>query len=174
MAAESCSGLYLWKKRLLEALRGGLNAIVLMLIWLAPAIRIYLRTLNTIARPPTQLLDSNFTFVDVLDQEFSLQYQQFRFWPVVSAWLECQFRDCPGSLRINRELFSIFEDVQSTESAVMIPPDEWEVSICPGKRVLMSMYVGEHQAGREDWASQQACPSCSQPGQRARQTWEKW
>lgn len=163
-------------KQLLAALRQGLNSIILMLLWLSPAFHKCLRTLATIPRPPTMLLDSNIIFVDAFNREFSLPYQQFRYWSVVSAWLECQSRDSPGLLRVTHRKFAVFRDMRSTGRGIMIPSTEWESSVLPGQRVLMSMYVGGPMVGQQDWRLLHACPYCgyTQPGLTTRHVWTKW
>lgn len=163
-------------KNLLEALRRGLNAIILMFLWLSPAFQICRRTLATISRPPTMLLDSNIILVDAFNREFSLQYQQFRYWSVVSAWLECQFRDSPGLLRVTHRKFAISRNMRLTGRGSMITSTEWESSVLPGQRVLMSMDVGDHVAGQQKVPLHNACPFCgySQRGLAACYVWVKW
>ena len=65
-------------QRLLEPSRQKLHAILAMLLWTIPAFRVFVRTLNTIARQPSMLLDSNITLIDALNREVSLPYQWFR------------------------------------------------------------------------------------------------
>jgi hypothetical protein len=119
-------------RRLLEVLRHGLNTILLCLLCATPLLQACFRSINSISRAPKMLIDSNITFVDALNREFTLQYQQFRYWPVVSAWLQCQFQDCPGALRISRGRFAVFKDMRFTARGVMIPFGDWERTIGPG------------------------------------------
>lgn len=147
-------------QHLLEALRHALNAILLCLLCAKPFLQACFRSINAISRAPRVLLDSNITFVDALNREFSLQYQQFRYWPVVSAWLQCQFQDCPGALRISRGRFAIFKDMRLTGKGVMIPFGDWERTVRPGQRVLMSMYVSHQNLAQGHWPLRNACPSC--------------
>jgi hypothetical protein len=144
----------------LGSLRHALHAILLFCLWLNPAVRLCLRSISTVSRSPAMLLDSNITFVDALNREFSLQYQHFRYWPVVSAWLRCQFRDCPGTLRIAHNRFAVFKEMKVSGRGVMIPFEEWEQMIRPGQRVLMSMYVGHQHSTRGYWPLRNVCPSC--------------
>lgn len=157
--SQTTSLILVWRG-LLEALRRALDELLLFFLWFGPAFQLCLRTLNTMPRSPTMLLDSNITFVDALNREFSLQYQQFRYWPVVSAFLECEFRDCPGALRITHKRFAVFKDMRSTGRGVMIPFDKWEQQVCPGQRVLMSMYIGQEGYTPGHWPARNACPSC--------------
>lgn len=163
-------------QRLLEALRHGLNAVLLCLLCAMPLLQACFRNINSISRAPRMLLDSNITFVDALNREFSLQYPQFRYWPVVSAWLQCQFRDCPGALRISRGRFAMFKEMRSTGRGVMIPFGDWERSIYPGQRVLMSMYVGHQDPAQGHWPLGSACPSCGfvDPHLQKKSIWTKW
>jgi hypothetical protein len=168
------AGLFL--RCLLEMLGTSLNAILLMLMWTVPAMRYSKRVLASIPHPPSGLLESNIIFVDALNREFPLQYQQFRHWSVVSAWLQCQFQDCPGSLRVAHKRFAVFKDMKSTGRGVMIPFEEWEQMITPGQRVLMSMYVGQHNLAQGHWPLHNACPSCGfvDPNPHKTSVWTKW
>ncbi|GAB7329339.1 hypothetical protein MBLNU13_g01135t2 [Cladosporium sp. NU13] len=145
---------------LLEALRHGLNAILLCLLCATPFLQACFRSINSISRAPRMLLDSNITFVDALNREFSLQFQQFRYWSVVSAWLQCQFQDCLRALRISRGRFAMFKNMRFTGRGVMIPFEDWERTIGPGQRVLMSMYVGHQDPAQGHWPLRNACSSC--------------
>lgn len=161
---------------LLEALRYSLNAVLLCLLYATPLFQACFQNINSISRAPRTLLDSNITFVDALNREFSLQYQQFRYWPVVSAWLQCQFQGCPGALRIFRGRFAMFKDMKSTGRGVMIPFGDWGRTVGPGQRVLMSMYIGHQHPAQGHWPLRNACPSCNFVDPRLHRTsiWTKW
>jgi hypothetical protein len=163
-------------QNLLATLRHGLDAILLFFHWFGPAFQLCLRTMNTMPRSPTMLLDSNIIFVDALNREFSLQYEQFRYWPVVSAFLQCQFRDCPGALRINIGRYAVFKEMRSTRRAVMIGLDEWEQMIRPGQRVFMSMFIAQDIYIPRDWPIRHACPSCGfeEPCSLDSRVWKEW
>ena len=163
-------------QRLLEAFRHSLNAILLCLLCATPLLQACFRSINSISRAPRTLLDSNIIFVDALNREFSLQYQQFRYWPVVSAWLQCQFQDCPGALRISRGRFAMFKDMKSTARGVMIPFGDWEQTVYPGQRVLMSMYISHQNPTRGHWRLRNACPACDfvDPRLHITSVWTKW
>ena len=173
--SQPMSSVFVWRG-LLEALRRSVNAILLVFLWFGPAFQLCLRTLNNMPRSPTMLLDSNITFVDVLDREFSLQYQQFRYWPAVLAFLQCQFRDCPGALRITHEQFGLFREMKATGRGVVIPSDEWQQTVRPGQRVLMSMAIGRGDFMGMGWPDQIICPSCgfTEPCSMNRLIWNKW
>jgi hypothetical protein len=166
----------LFLRCLFETLGAALNAVLLMLMWTVPAMRYCGRALATIPRPPSGSLDSNTTFVDALDRKFSLQYEQFRYWPVVSAWLQCQFQDRPGALRVSQKRFAVFKDMKPTGRGAMIPFDKWERMITPGQRVLMSMYTGYHNPAQGNWPLRNVCPSCGfvDPHSHRASIWTKW
>jgi hypothetical protein len=173
--SQPISSVLVWQD-LVATLRRALDAILLLFLWFSPAFQLCLRTLNAMPRFPTLLLDSNIILVDALNREFSLQYQQFRYWPVVSAFLQCQFRDCPGALRITHKRFAVFKEMRSTGRGVIIPFDEWERSIRPGQRVLMSMLIGQEgpKGGRRP--ARNECPSCGCEDPRSLDdpVWMKW
>ena len=75
---------------LITTLRHALDAILLFFLWFRPAFQLCLRTLKAMPRSPTMLLDNNITLLEALNRKFSLQYEQFRYWPVVSAFLQCK------------------------------------------------------------------------------------
>ena len=131
-AASHPKALGLILQRLLKVLHRGLNAILLCLLCATPFLQACFRSINSISRAPRMLIDSKLTFVDALNREFSLQFQQFRYLPVVSAWLQRQFQDCPGALRISRGRFAMFKDTRSTGRGAMIPFEDWESTIGPG------------------------------------------
>jgi hypothetical protein len=161
---------------LFEMLSSSLNAVLLLLLWTSPAFRFRRRALAKITPSPSSLHSSNITFVDALNREFQLQYEQFRYWPVVTAWLQCQFQNCPGALRIARGRFAIFRDMRSTGRGVMIPFDDWERTVGPGQRVLMSMYIGHQDRAQGHWPLQNACPACGfvDPHLHKTSIWTKW
>ena len=173
--SQSISSVLVWQG-LLEALRRSVNAILLFFLWFGPAFQLCLKTVNTISRSPTMLLDSNIIFVDALDRTFSLQYQQFRYWPAVLAFLQCQFRDCPGALRIAHKQFHVFREMKATGRGVVIPSDEWQQTVRPGQRVLMSMSIGRRTAMGTRWSDRKTCPSCGfrEPYSIDRLVWKKW
>lgn len=145
---------------LFDMLSSSLNAVLLLLLWTSPASRFRRRALPKITPLPSSLLDSNITFVDALNREFRLHYEQFRDWPVVSAWLQCRFQDSPGALRISWGRLAIFKDMRSTGRGVMIPFGDWERTTGPGQRVLMSMYIGHQDHAQGHWPLRNACPAC--------------
>jgi len=162
---------------LIAALRHALDAILLFFLWFGPAFQLCLRTLKAMPRSPSMLLGNNITFVDALNRNFSLQYEQFRYWPVVSAFLQCKFQNCPGALRITHKRFAVFKEMRSTGRGVMIPFDEWEQMIRPGQRVLMSMFIGQEGSNVPGHSpTRNACPSCGFEDSRSFDSpvWKKW
>jgi hypothetical protein len=161
---------------LIATLRHALDAILLFFLWFGPAFQLCLRTLKAMPRSPTMLLDNNILFADALNRKFSLQYEQFRYWPVVSTFLECNFRDCPGALRIAHKRFAVFKEMRSTGRGVMIPFDEWEQMVRPGQRILMSTRIGQEDSTGGYWPARNACPSCGVQESRSFDSpvWKKW
>ena len=169
--------LVLVRQNLIATLRHALDAILLFFLWFGPAFQLCLRTPKAMPRSPTMLLDSNIIFVDALNREFSLQYEQFRYWPVVSAFLQCQFRDCPGALRITHERFAVFKEMRVTGLGVIIPFHEWEQMVRPGQRVIMSMFIGQQgSAPGHSSPTHSACPSCGLEDSRSFDStvWKEW
>ena len=98
------------------------------------------------------LLDGNITLVDALNRELSLPYEHFRHWPVVLARLQCEFIGLPGESYIAKRRFGLFRAAKKPENEVMIPFDQWERSVFPGNRVVMSIDVDQFDPNQ--------CPSC--------------
>jgi hypothetical protein len=173
--SQPISSVLVWQN-LLATLRHALDAILLFVLWFGPAFQLYLRTLKAMPRSHTMLLDNYILFVDALNRKFSLQYEQFRYWPVVSTFLECNFRDCPGALRIAYKRFAVFKEMKFTGRGVIIPFDEWERTVRPGQRVLMSMFIGQEDSTDGQRPARNACPSCGfkEPGPLDGPVWKKW
>jgi hypothetical protein len=165
-----------WIQYFLDTLLTKLNTLLVMLLWTIPAYQIFARTLATFTRSPSMILDSNITFVDALNRDFTLPYQHFRYWPVVSAWLQCQFQNCPGAMLISQKKFAIFKDMSSSRRGIMIPFDQWERTVFPGHRVLMSIYIGQQGSTRSQSSTRNFCPSCGLEDSRAPDgsVWAKW
>jgi hypothetical protein len=163
-------------QRFLGTILTRLNALLVMLLLTIPAFQTFARTLATFIRSPSMLFDSNITFVDALNRDFTLPYQHFRYWPVVSAWLQCQFQNCPGAMFISRKRFAIFKDMSSSSRGIMIPFDQWERTVSPGNRVLMSIYIGQQGSTRSQFSTRNICPSCGLEDSRAPDgsVWAKW
>ena len=127
---------------LLELSRKKLNAILAMLLWTIPAFRAFIRSLNTFARHPSTLLDSNITLIDALNREVSLPYQWFRKWPHMLAHLQYEFKGTPGEGFVSNNDFHMFRLSRRSQSDAMIPVGKWEDFVRPRTRIAMSMLLG--------------------------------
>jgi hypothetical protein len=155
---------------LLETSRAKLNALLAMLLWTIPAFRAFIRFLNTLARQPSMLLDSNITLIDALNREVSLPYQWFRKWPHMLAHLQYQFKGTPGEDFVSNNNFHMFRVSGRLQSDARIPVRQWEDFVSPGIRIAMSMLLGfEH-------LKPFTCPVCLHTlgPERDRREWIQW
>jgi len=157
---------------LLELSRTKLNALLAMLLWTIPDFRAFVRSLTVITRLPSMLLHDNITLVDALNREVSLPYQWFREWPHMLAHLQYEFKGTPGELFVSESRFDLFQDSTSSRShsSSRILSDQWEESVSPGIRVVMSMRLDAVKF------KSRVCPSCKRLWMTARVTneWTKW
>jgi hypothetical protein len=136
----------------LETIRKRLNAVIMILLMGSPSVQHLFRSSNTFSQPPSMLHDSNIRLVDALNREISLPYEHFRYWPVVLARLKCEFRGLPGEAHILNNKFGLFRSARKSHKEAMIPFDQWERSVFPGDRLVMSIDVEEFDPNE--------CPSC--------------
>jgi hypothetical protein len=136
----------------LEMIRIWLSTMITMLLIGSRSFQRFIRSTRTFPRSPSMLLNSNITLVDALNRELSLPYEHFRYWPVVLARLKCEFKGFPGESYIAKKKFGLFRAAKKPEDEVMIPFDQWERSVFPGNRVLMSIDVEQFDTN--------ACPAC--------------
>jgi len=137
---------------ILEIFRIWLSTMIIMLLMGSRSFREFIRSTRTFIRAPSMLLNSNITLVDALNRELSLPYEHFRYWPVVLARLQCEFVGFPGESYIAKKKFGLFRAAKKPQNEVMIPFDQWERSVFPGNRILMSIDV--------DHFDPNECPSC--------------
>jgi hypothetical protein len=137
---------------ILEIIRIWLSAMIMMLLMGSRSAQAFIRSARTFTRAPSMLLDSNIMMVDALNREFSLPYEHFRYWPVVLARLQCEFRGLPGESHISQNMFGLFRAAKKPMNEVLIPFDQWERSVFPGDRVVMSIDVDSFDPDK--------CPSC--------------
>jgi hypothetical protein len=81
--------------------------------------------------PPTVslLLRENITFEDALGRTQSLQYQQFRHWPVFEANLLCHFKHVPGCKKVQNGHFILLSlDVPGGRLSAR----NWDKQLKPG------------------------------------------
>lgn len=86
---------------------------------------------------------NNITLTEALNRKKLLPYEYFRNWSILEPWLRREFETCPGESRVARGDFAIFKQLSSKVGA-QIHPSDWERSIFPGDRVVMSIYLSRH------------------------------
>ena len=136
----------------LEIIRIWLSTMIMMLLMGSRSIQSFIRSARTITRSPSMLLESNIKIFDVLNRELSLPYEHFRYWPVVLARLQCEFKGFPGESHIMRKKFGLFRAAKRFRNESIISFDDWESSVSPGDQVLMSIDVEQFDPDK--------CPSC--------------
>lgn len=150
----------------LDALNNGLRASVLAFLRFWPLLRSCLRTLTAICRAPGLSPENNIYFEDALGRSLTLDYGQFRHWPVMLVWLQCNFKGCPGEQRVMREHFQIVDLKTDQGSDYTDPVSAWERFSRPGSRLAMSMMCSLKSA---------ACPKgCGFEGACDDRRWQKW
>jgi hypothetical protein len=135
-----------------EIVRIWLGAMIMTLLMGSRSFQSFVRSARTLTRSPSMLLDSNIKMVDALNRELSLPYEHFRYWPVVLARLQCEFRGLPGESHVSTNKFGLFRAAEKPQNQVLIPFEQWERSVFPGDRVLMSIGVEQFDPN--------VCPSC--------------
>jgi len=129
-----------------------LSTMIMMLLMGSRSFQSFIRSGRKITRSPSMLLDSNIRMIDALNRELPLPYEHFRYWPVVLARLQCDFRGLPGESHIVNKQFGLFRTARKQQTEVMIAFDHWERSVFPGDRLLMSIDVEQIDPNE--------CPSC--------------
>jgi len=137
---------------ILEMIRTWLSAMMMMLLMESRSFQTFIRSTMTFIRSPSMLLDSNILIVDALNQELSLPYEHFRDWSVMLPRLQRQARGSPAESYVAEEKFGLFRTAKRSQNQVMIPFEEWERSVFPGDRVLMSIDLEQFDPDE--------CPSC--------------
>jgi hypothetical protein len=126
---------------------GSLGALVAVLYaFLLPILQAQLRTCVTIMKTPRLLSGNNITLTDALNRKNLLPYEYFRNWSILEPWLRREFETCPGESRVARGDFAIFKQFSSKVGA-QIHPSDWERSVFPGDRVVMSIHVSRGTIG---------------------------
>jgi hypothetical protein len=120
---------------------GSLGALVAVLYaFLLPILQAQLRTCMTIMKTPRLLSGNSITLTDALNRKKLLAYEFFRTWSILDPWLRREFETCPGDSRVARGDFAIFKQFSSKVGA-QIHFSDWERSVFPGDRVVMSIQV---------------------------------
>lgn len=103
-----------------------------------PQMLLFVRVMHRLPRAISLVLHDNITFEDALGRFHSLQYQQFRHWPVFESSLRCIFADLPGMEKISKGLF-----VLNPENApeVSLNASNFAKHVEPGFAFRMSMIM---------------------------------
>jgi len=136
----------------LHALHEGISGLLLFFLCLLPAFQRLCRMLTAMPRSPTLLLEDNIRLEDALGRVLSLPYEHFRFWPILHARLQCDFKDRPGERKVAQNQFHVI-NLASGGNRVLTRKS-WETSIVPGAQLAMSMLF-------QDWkVASKVCPGC--------------
>jgi hypothetical protein len=120
---------------------GALAAVLYaFLLPILEGIQAQLRTCVTILKTPRLLSGNSITLTDALNRKKLLPYEYFRDWSILEPWLRREFKTFPGESRVARGDFGIFKQFSSKVGAQTYP-GEWERSVFPGDRVVMSIQV---------------------------------
>lgn len=158
------------KTRLLLRAIGNFGALVaIFYAFLLPMLQAKLRTCVTIMKSPRLLSGDNITLTDALNRTKTLPYEYFRSWSMLQPWLRREFESLPGEDRVARGEFAVFKQFSNKVSA-QIPPVDWERSVFPGDRVVMSIHVIRSEDTRSD------CGRCGArlPMKRPSIGWNAW
>jgi hypothetical protein len=137
---------------IIEIIRVWLSTIIMMLLMGSRSVQDFIRSARTLIRPPSMLLDSNIMVIDALNRPFSLPYEHFRRWPLMLAHLQCEFKGLPGESYVANLKFGLFRAAKNPRNQLMIPFEQWERSVFPGDRFLMSIDLEQFDPNE--------CPSC--------------
>ncbi|KAK3069836.1 hypothetical protein LTR53_011518 [Teratosphaeriaceae sp. CCFEE 6253] len=143
-------------KELLDVFRQDFICFLLVLLDLISVVPRVMRTLASLPRSPMLLLEENIRLEDALGRVLSLPYEHFRFWPVLHARLQAEFRDRPGETMVARNEFHIIN--LAAKGDRVLTRDVWDRSVVPGAQLAMSMLFRDRQTTR------QSCPGCESVG----------
>ncbi|KAL1602436.1 hypothetical protein SLS60_005852 [Paraconiothyrium brasiliense] len=88
-------------------------------------------------RSPTNMLDDNITFIDVLNRKQSLPYSAFQYWEVFEAMLICQLKGTPAEAKVLRGDYRIF----NAKTETVIDFTKWKDKVFPGASLDMSVVM---------------------------------
>jgi len=156
---------------ILMTLREGIAHAFIMLFCLMPIFQSLLlntlRRLSALKRSPTLLLEDNVRLEDALGRVLSLPYEHFRYWPVLQARIQCEFRDRLGESMVMQNRYSIVNLVGGGNR--VLTRKTWDRSVFPGAQLAMSMLFSERDM------AQYTCPRCSSSVPRiGEQIWLQW
>ncbi|KAH8749281.1 hypothetical protein BGZ57DRAFT_969034 [Hyaloscypha finlandica] len=110
----------------------------------------------------------NIVVRDALGRRYSLPTAVFSDWPVLTAMLCSQFKDCPGLLNVESGQFNMIDE---DDPELPVGPGNWTAVVVRRKRFKMSVVLSQLQmsnqlcakcgaAVRTMGASTSACPRC--------------
>ncbi|KAK3113139.1 hypothetical protein LTR53_009848 [Teratosphaeriaceae sp. CCFEE 6253] len=143
-------------KELLDVFRQDFICFLLVLLDLISVIPRIMCTLSSLPRSPMLLLEEHIRLEDALGRVLSLPYEHFRFWPVLHARLQAEFRDRPGETMVARNEFHIIN--LAAKGDRVLTREVWDRSVVPGAQLAMSMLFRDRQTAR------QSCPGCESVG----------
>ena len=100
-------------------------------------------------KSPRLLSGNNITLTDALNRTKILPYEYFRSWSMLRPWLQREFVNLPGEGRVARGNFAVFKQF-SDKVSDQISPVDWERSVFPGDRVVMSIHIIRFEGTRWD------------------------
>lgn len=95
-------------------------------------------------------LSDNIRFTDALGRNFRLCLDQTRTWNMLHGWLMEQFKDCPGSFKVQRGQFFIFDPRDPDR---FISASAWSKAVGPRRRFQMGIVYSQTQLDGY-------CPKC--------------
>jgi hypothetical protein len=128
-------------QHLLSTVCSLLASAVMAFLLMLPSIGLQLRTFATLLKSPRLLSSNSITVIDALNRTKLLPYEYFSNWKILQPWLESTFRDLPGESRVRRGNFALFAQARYRTGPEILP-DQWERSVFPGDRIIMSMQCG--------------------------------
>lgn len=150
--------------RLWLAGRSGIAETMLVLLCMLPVIQRLFRSLMTLARSPSLLLDSNINLEDALGRTLSLPFEHFRYWSVMESRLREAFSGLPGEDKVLRGEFQIMSMRDNGNS--VLTKEVWSQAVRPGSRLAMSILFQKIRV------QQRACPVCSYANNSTH--WDVW
>jgi hypothetical protein len=112
-----------------DAINSWLGIIFTFVILALPHVVTALKFSRRIPAAVSLVLRDNVHFEDALGRQHSLQFNQFRYWPVFHAFLECVFTDVPGFERVIKGAFIL---VSEEKHLVRWTDANYDTLISPG------------------------------------------
>lgn len=105
---------------------------------------------RSIPAPVSYFLSDNIYFTDALGREFRLPLDQTRTWRMLQLWLREQFKDCPGSSKVQSGQFFIFDPRDPDR---IVSATTWHTAVGPRRRFQMGVIYSQTQLD-------EYCPKC--------------